>query len=69
MAARHGSTYCVREFPTVDTEPIPEQTKGVVINAILVFMQSGKSVILVDSGGVGRTGNVISTMKKIDLQW
>lgn len=67
LSERFGSTYCVCEFPTVDTEPVPEVTKKLVVSAILRFMHSGKTVILVDSGGVGRTGNVVSTMKKMEV--
>lgn len=65
LTERYGNKYCVCEFPTVDTEPIPEDTKRLVVTAVLGFLRSGKMVILVDSGGVGRTGNVVSTIRKV----
>jgi hypothetical protein len=68
LTERYGSKYKVCEFPTVDTELIHEHTKRRVANTILESVRSGKTVVLVDSGGVGRTGSVISTIKKMGLE-
>jgi hypothetical protein len=64
LKSRYGSRYRVCEFPTIDTEDIPESTKKVLFKTILEFIQAGKTVLVADSGGVGRTGRVITTTKK-----
>jgi hypothetical protein len=57
---RYSSRYRVCEFPTEDTKQIPDDANRLVVNTLLEFMQSGNAVVLVDSGGVGRTGKVVS---------
>jgi hypothetical protein len=64
---RYGCRYRVCEFPTIDTEDIPESTKKVLFETIIKFMQAGKTVTVVDSGGVGRTGRVITGLKKMGI--
>jgi hypothetical protein len=67
LSGRYGSKYHLLEFPTVDTKLIADDTKSLIASAILKAMQSGKTVILVDSGGIGRTGNMASMFRKIHL--
>jgi hypothetical protein len=64
---RYGCQYRVCEFPTIDTEDIPESTKKVLFEEIVTLMQGGKTVIVIDSGGVGRTGRVITGLKKMGI--
>jgi hypothetical protein len=54
--------YRVREYPTIDTLVPPDETKGQAVTAILSFLETGKIVVVVDSGGVGRTGNIVSAV-------
>lgn len=68
LTERYGCKYRVYEFPTVDTKPITEDVNILAAKAISGFMQAGKTVVVVDSGGIGRTGKVISTLrKKMDM--
>jgi hypothetical protein len=67
LNSRYGSRYVVCEFPTIDTEDVPERTKKILFKTILEFIQAGKTVIVVDSGGVGRTGRVITGLRKMEI--
>jgi hypothetical protein len=67
LEERYNGRYRVCEFPTTDTEDVPESTKKVLFEAILQFIQAGKTVIVVDSGGVGRTGRVITGLKNLGI--
>lgn len=66
---RYASKYRLHEFPTVDTELIQEDIKRDVAKTILRFMQLGKTVVVVDSGGIGRTGSVIAAIRKMGVKF
>jgi hypothetical protein len=59
LTKHYGYQYRVYEFPTEDLKPINEDIKKRVIRAILDLVDSGTRVVLVDSGGVGRTGSIV----------
>lgn len=48
----------VRELPTIDFRPVPLETLQSAEAEIARLLQAGKTVVLVDSGGVTRTGAV-----------
>ena len=50
--------YCVIEYPTVDVEPLAPETITEVSSIILSLLREGRTVVLMDSGGIGRTGKV-----------
>lgn len=54
--------YRVCEYPTIDTEIPTDETKCRAVTTILSFMETRKTVVVVDSGGVGRTGNIVSAV-------
>lgn len=51
-------TIVVRNHPTIDFQAIPAEILNSVASDIKTFLQSGKTVVLVDSGGETRTGYV-----------
>ena len=56
---RYGNgRYCVLEFPTVDTKPLAPETINEVSAMILSLLHEDRTVVLMDSGGIGRTGKV-----------
>ncbi len=58
----YGFRYRLWEFPTEDTKPVTQETKRFVTDKILEIAQPGKIVVLVDSGGVGRTGSIVNAL-------
>jgi len=62
LTAKYGPRYRVHEFPTEDLKIIPEETKELLVNAVQKFLHAGQTVILVDSGGVGRTGSIVQAV-------
>jgi hypothetical protein len=64
---RYASKYRLQEFPTVDTEFIQNDIKKEAAKTVLGFMQLGKTVVVVDSGGIGRTGSVIAAIRKMGV--
>ena len=56
---RYGDgRYCVLEYPTVDVKPLASETISEVSAVISSLLQEGRTVVLMDSGGIGRTGKV-----------
>ena len=53
----------VREHPTVDSQPIPYEQLSAIATDVLNFISAGRTVVVMDSGGVGRTGAVCKYMK------
>ena len=51
--------YRVCEYPTIDTLPLSDETKCRAVTTILSFMETGKTVVVVDSGGFSRTGSIV----------
>ncbi len=64
LSGRYGSKFRVYEFPTEDLKPVSEDMKRRAIDAVLGFMRSGRTIILVDSGGFSRTGNLASAIMR-----
>ena len=54
----------VYEFPTIDLLVPGEDLKHRAVSTILSFLEVGKTVVIVDSGGIGRTGNLLSTLSE-----
>jgi hypothetical protein len=52
----------VYEYPTTDVIVLPEELKNRVVAAILSLLEAGKTVVVIDSGGIGRTGNIVSAV-------
>ena len=52
----------VVEYPTYDAVPVPEATLRAVADGILRLLSEGRTVILMDSGGQERTGQVCGHM-------
>jgi len=56
---RYGSgRYHVIEYPTVDLEPVPRRILDAVSEKVSSLLSTGQTVVLVDSGGESRTGQV-----------
>ena len=53
----------VREHPTVDFRPIPQETLQGAATDIGNFLQQGQTVVLMDSGGQSRTEAVCRFLK------
>lgn len=51
--------YVVVEHPTVDTRPIDFHLMDKIVASILANLRLNRTVVVVDSGGVSRTGAVI----------
>jgi hypothetical protein len=63
LDARHGSgRFQVLEFPTVDLKPLHPETLSKVISTIRDILLDGRTVVLMDSGGIGRTGRVCHSL-------
>jgi hypothetical protein len=63
LDARHGSgRFQVLEFPTVDLKPLNPETLIKVISTIRDLLLAGQTVVLMDSGGIGRTGRVCHSL-------
>lgn len=48
----------VREYPTNDLCEIPTENLGTIVDGVRELISKGHTVVVVDSGGVGRTGQV-----------
>jgi hypothetical protein len=53
----------VREHPTEDFRRIPEHTLAAIARDVVQLVASGKTVVLVDSGGQTRSGAVCNYMR------
>ena len=54
--------FIVIDYPTVDTEQIEVETLSAIRSEVNSLLGSSATVIIVDSGGVGRTGKVCATI-------
>ena len=48
----------VREHPTYDRRPVSEETLALVLEEIASLLGAGRTVVVIDSGGMERTGQV-----------
>jgi hypothetical protein len=55
--------YIVVEHPTTDTRPIPFDLLNAITESILANLREVRTVVVVDSGGVSRTGAVIRHLR------
>jgi hypothetical protein len=56
---RHGCGYfTVVDYPTVDRLPVPPAVLSDVASRTLSLLSAGRTVVLMDSGGISRTGSV-----------
>ena len=63
LDGRHGSgQFRVIEHPTVDYKRIPADTLHGIEENILSQLKAGHTVVLIDSGGESRTGQVCRSM-------
>lgn len=63
----HGSLAIVlREHPTCDFKPVPPETVEAVSNEIRELASAGRTVVLIDSGGVTRTGIVCRQISAVE---
>ena len=53
----------VREHPTYDDTDIPSGTISAIATDVHELIKEGRTVIVMDSGGVGRTGDVVKYLK------
>lgn len=61
--------YIVIEHPTTDTRPIPFDLLNAITESILANLREARTVVVVDSGGVSRTGDVIQHLRvKLDCE-
>jgi len=59
LISRYGTRFCVEEFPTQDRLPItPDGYVETIRNRIRSMLNSETAVVVVDSAGVQRTGEV-----------
>ena len=56
----------VLEHPTCDLQPVPNETLAAVASDILRLLSEGRTVVLMDSGGVQRTGQVCKYLGAIE---
>jgi hypothetical protein len=59
-------TIKVVEHPTCDFRPVPKETLAAVASDILNLLSEGRTVVLVDSGGMQRTGQVCRHLGAIE---
>ncbi|MEX0682718.1 MAG: hypothetical protein WD904_10835 [Dehalococcoidia bacterium] len=57
-----GKSITVTEHPTVDYKEIPEDVLAVISADIVLLAAQGRTVVLMDSGGMERTGAVCRHM-------
>ena len=55
------------EHPTYDTKPVDVDTLTAVKEEIFTLLSAGRTVVVVDSGGVGRTGRVVKYLGAIEI--
>jgi hypothetical protein len=51
--------FIVIEHPTIDTKPISSEVVTAIVGCIVANLAAHRTVVVVDSGGVSRTGAVI----------
>lgn len=56
----------IREHPTYDRCKIPPEKLDAIAADVRKLTSEGRTVVVVDSGGVGRTGQVVKHMKAIE---
>lgn len=56
----------IREHPTYDRCKIPLEKLNAIAADVHKLTSEGRTVVVVDSGGVGRTGQVVKHMKAIE---
>lgn len=54
----YGSAFKVIEYPTVDGAPVPNNVLAEVCSRISTLLNEGRTVVVMDSGGVCRVGQV-----------
>lgn len=63
LTSRYGPRFSVEEFPTQDRLPIiPNEYVETIRNRVRTLLDSGAAVIVVDSAGIQRTGEVCGTI-------
>jgi hypothetical protein len=62
LEARYPGRFLLFEHPTVDLKPVPEGTVQAVSDLLREQLRKSLTVILFDSGGYSRTGQVCRTM-------
>ncbi len=63
LMERHGDLQIlVREFPTNDLCDIPPEELAAIADEIRELISTGRTVVVVDSGGIGRVGQVCKFM-------
>lgn len=63
LDSRYGpGKHLVLDYPTVDTEQLSPDMLDEVSAKVLALVSEGRTVVVVDSGGVGRTGRVCHHM-------
>ncbi|MCH7748092.1 MAG: hypothetical protein IH939_08340 [Acidobacteria bacterium] len=63
----HGElSILLHEHPTRDSDPIPTETLEAVAHDINALLSTGRTVVLVDSGGQERTGKVCKYMGAVE---
>jgi hypothetical protein len=66
LISRYGLRFIVEEFPTEDHLPMAScEYVEAIRNRVRTLLDSGAVVIIVDSGGVQRTGEVCRTIEMI----
>ena len=55
---RHGPSFVVHEFPTVDAQGIPDDVLQTAKRCVLDLIRNGNTVAVVDSMGAERTARV-----------
>ena len=67
LNAHHGELGIeVREHPTHDFRPVPSATLEAISTNITELLAAGKTVVLIDSGGEMRTGQVCKHMSIVE---
>ena len=57
----HGN-FVVIDFPTIDTKEIESKQLSAICAHVKSLLDSSATVVIVDSGGVGRTGRVCAAI-------
>ncbi len=58
----------VREYPTNDLCEIPTEQLGAIVDGVRELIFKSHTVVVVDSGGMGRTGQVCRFMNATEVQ-
>ena len=57
----------VREYPTYDHSPIPARELEAIVDGVRELIADGRSVVIMDSGGEGRVGQVSEVMQATEV--